>query len=58
MRNICIYIGCIKATTNNQDIRPLVTVKVSLANISWTAGQIYTIELMLESAYQTVPDII
>ena len=58
MRNICIYIGCIKATTNNQDIRPSVTVKVSLANISWTAGQIYTIELMLESAYQTVSDII
>ena len=30
MRNICIYIGYIKATTNNQDIRPSVTVKVSL----------------------------
>jgi len=58
MRNICIYIGYIKATTNNQDIRPLVTVKVLLANISWTAGQIYTIELILESAYQTVSDII
>ena len=58
MRNICIYIECIKATTNNQDIRPSVTIKVSLANILWTAGQIYTIELMLESAYQTVSDII
>ena len=58
MRNICIYIGCIKTTTNNQDIRPSVTVKVSLANISWIARQIHTIKLMLESAYQTVSNII
>ena len=41
---------------NNWDIRPLVTVKVLLANISWTAGQIHTIELVLESAYQTISD--
>ena len=47
-----------KSNNKNQDIRPLVTVKVSLANILWTAGQIYTIELMLKSAYQTVSDII
>ena len=30
---------------------PLVTVKVSLAKISQTAGHIHTIELALESAY-------
>jgi len=53
---ICTYAGCIKATTNNQDTRPLVTVKVLLANISWMARQIYTIELALENTYQTVSD--
>jgi len=51
---ICTYVECTKATTKNQDIRPLVTVKVLLAIISWTVGQIYTIELALESAHQTV----
>ena len=45
--------GCTKATTNNQDIKPLVIVKV-LVNILWTARQIHTIELMLESTHQTV----
>jgi len=38
----------------NWDIRPLVTIKVLLANILcilWMAGQIYMIELALESAY-------
>jgi len=48
--------GCTKATTNNQDIKPLVIVKVLLVNILWTARQIHTIELVLESAYQTVFD--
>ena len=45
-----------KATTNNQDIRPSVTVKVSLANISWTARLIHMIELALESTHQTISD--
>ena len=54
MRAICIYMGCTKVTTNNQDIRSSVTVKSSLANISWTTGWIHTIKLALESAYQTV----
>ena len=53
MRAIYIYIGCTKAITNNQDIRPLVTVKVLLAIISQTAKWIYTIKVALESAYQT-----
>jgi len=54
MRAIHTYMGCTKATTNNQDIRLSVTVKVSLANISWTARQICMIELVLESVYQIV----
>ena len=41
-------------TTNNWDIRLSATVKVLLADISWVAGQIYIIELVLESAYQFV----
>ena len=53
---ICTYVGYIEVTTNNQDIRPLVTVKVLLANISWMAKWIHTIELALESAHQTVSD--
>ena len=48
--------GCIKATINNWDIRLLVTVKVLLADISWTAEQIHTIELALESAHQYISD--
>ena len=56
MRTISIYMGYIKVTTNNQDIRPLVTIKVSLANISWMARQIHTIKLVLESAYQSISD--
>ena len=56
MRAIHIYTEYIKVTTNNQDIRPSVTVKVLLANISWMTRQIHTIELTLESAYQTVSD--
>ena len=34
VRAICMYIGCTKAITNNQDIRLSVTVKSSFANIS------------------------
>ena len=54
MRAICIYIGYIKVTTNNQDTRSSVTIKSLFANISWMTGQIYTIKLVLESAHQTV----
>ena len=53
---ICIYVGCPKATTNNWDIRPSVTVKVSLVIILWMAEQIYMIELALESTHQTISD--
>ena len=54
MKNICIYIGYTKVTTNNQDIRSSVTVKSLFANISWMASQICTIKLVLESAYQII----
>ena len=54
MRAICTYVECIKATTNNQDIGPSVTIKVSLADTSWTAKQIYMIKLVLESTHQYV----
>ena len=37
IRAICTYVGCTKATTNNWDIRPSVTVKVLLTNIQWMA---------------------
>ena len=56
MRAICIYTGCMKAITNNQDIRLSVTVKVLLVNILWIARLIHTIELALEHAHQTVSD--
>ena len=48
--------GYTKVTKNNWDIRLLVTIKVLLADILWIAGQICTIKLVLESAYQTVSD--
>ena len=52
---IYTYIGCIKVTTNNWDIRSLVTVKVLLANILWITKWIHMIELALEeSAHQTI----
>ena len=51
MMAICTYVECTKVTTNNWDIRPLVTIKVLLAIISWMAEQIHTIELALESTY-------
>jgi len=54
MKAICTYVGCTKATTNNQDIRPSVTIKALFANISWTAGHICTIKYALESAHQTI----
>jgi len=54
MRAICTYVGCTKVTTNNWDIRSSVTVKSLFANILWTTGQIHMIELVLESAHQTV----
>ena len=54
MRAIRTYAGCTKATTNDWDIRPLVAVKASSANISWTAERIHTIELALGSAHQSV----
>ena len=54
MRSICTYVGCTKATTNNWDIRPSVAVKALSANISWIAKQICMIELILESAHQSV----
>jgi len=56
MMAICTYVEYTKATTNNWDIKPPVTIKVSLAIISWTAEQIYMIELMSESAHQTISD--
>ena len=54
IRAIHIYVGCIKATTNDWDIRPSVAVKALSANISWTAGQIHTIKLALESTHQSI----
>ena len=56
MKAIHIYVGCTKATTNNQDIRPSVTVKVLLAIILWMTEQVHIIKLVLESTYQTVSD--
>jgi len=56
MRAIHTYVGCIKVTTKNWDIRPSVTVKVLLANILWIAGQIHIIELALESTHQAASD--
>ena len=35
-------------------IKPSVAVKALFANISWMARQIYMIELVLESAYQSI----
>jgi len=54
MRAIHIYVGCTKVITNDWDIRPSVAIKALSANISWMAEQIYTIELALESAHQSV----
>ena len=54
MRAIYTYAGCTKVTANDWDIRLSVAVKALSANISWTAEQIYTIELALESAHQSI----
>ena len=54
MRAIRTYVGCTKATKNNWDIKLSVTIKVSLAIISSMAEQIHIIELVLESAHQTI----
>ena len=54
MKAICTYIGYTKATTNNWDIRPSVTVKALFVNILWMTEQIHTIKLVLESAHQSV----
>ena len=54
IRAIYTYVGCTKVTTNNQNIRPSVTVKALLANISWISEQTHTIELVLESTHQIV----
>ena len=54
MRAIFTYTGCTKATINDWDIRLSVALKDLSANISWMAKQICTIELILESAHQSV----
>ena len=54
MKAICTYIGCTKVTTNDWDIRPSVAVKALSANISQIAKQICIIELVLESAHQSI----
>ena len=54
MRAIHTYVGSTKATTNDWDIRPSVSVKALSTNISRTAEWIHTIELVLGSAYQSV----
>ena len=54
MRTIYMYVGYTKATTNDWDIRLSVAVKALSANISWTAEWIYMIELVLESAHQSI----
>ena len=54
MRAICIYTEDTKGTTNNWDIRLSVAVKALSTDISWMAKWIRTIELTLESAYQSI----
>ena len=54
MRDICKYMGCTKAITNDWDIRPSIAVKALSANISRMAERIHTIELALRSAHQSV----
>ena len=51
MGAICTYVGCIKVTTNDWDIRPSVAVKASSTDISWMAKWICMIESTLESAH-------
>ena len=54
MRAICICVECTKVTTNDRDIRPSIAVKALSANISRMAKWIHMIELVLESAHQSV----
>ena len=54
IRAICTYVECTKAITNDWDIRPSVAIKALSANILWTAERIHMIELVLESAHQSV----
>ena len=54
IRAIYTYVRCTKAITNNQDIRPLVTVKVLLAINSGMTTWILMIKVALESTHQTV----
>ena len=54
MRAICTYMRCTKVTTNDWDIKPSVAVKALFANILRIAEQIHMIELVLESAHQSV----
>ena len=54
MRAIYTYVGGIKVTISDWDIKPSVAVKALPANISWMAKQICMIELALESAYQSI----
>ena len=56
MRTICTYVGCTKEITNDQDIMSSIAVKALPANILWTAKWIHIIELVLESAHQTIFD--
>ena len=46
--------GGTEAATNNWDIRWLVAVKALSTNISRTAERIHMIELVLESAHQSI----
>ena len=54
MRAIHTYVGGIRVTTNDWDIKPSVAVKSLLANISWMAERIHMIELALKSAHQSI----
>ena len=54
IRTIHIYSGYTKVTMNDWDIRLSVAVKALSANISQMVEWIHTIELVLESAHQSV----
>ena len=54
IRAIHICVGCTKVTTNDWDIRPSIAVKALSANILRTAEWIHMIELVLESAHQSI----
>ena len=54
MRAICTYVGGTKVTINDWDIRLSVAIKALSANISGMTEQIFMIELVLESAHQSI----